>query len=189
MNLKAFITTIVLGSSSLAFANPSLSDSRERVPSYAPARHTVAQYRPVWTGSHQLNSRMEGTDSVYIGWMANGHQLRRFGNRLVHDQSWFDMTEPTRIVGSGHREIFHVGAYRGEFRALRLVALGSGSTNINNIKIEFADGTKQTLLVKQKLDRTNPTIAIDLAGKYRSISRILVYGLSGDGAAYKLQAL
>jgi hypothetical protein len=102
---------------------------------------------------------------------------------------WFDLTAGTRIVGAGHREEFTIGAARGQFRGLRLTALGQGTTSINNVTIEFTDGSRQQMLVKQKLGIANPAITIDLDGNFRSISRVLVYGLSGDNAAYKLQAL
>jgi hypothetical protein len=244
MNLKALITTLVLGSSSMAAADsykvsgsvsvslgghvstrpapapvypvyrptPSRPVARPVVvvndadchdPHPAPAYHAPG-YRPmpaqpVWNGAYFniTNNSVGANASQYQGWMATSpvRTAAHFnGNGFVATRAthnWFDLTEATRI-DSG-RQFFTVGADNGKFRALKLQALGNGSSKIEQITIEYLDATGQAKFQKIKPDtfihRNNPTITIDLDGGYRSIGRIIVYGATDRGSAYKLQAL
>ena len=202
MNLKALITTFVLGSSTMASADSlSVSGSvrvsldHHTVTRSAPAPLIVRGYRtpdpcttapapaPVyqpaaWTGFHPHNTQMDRNMSVYVG--ALSFHMSRY-------QGWFDLTEATRIDGPGNIELFNLNG-RGKFRALQLQALGIGGSKINNVLVVFTDGSKQNIVVKQQLDRNNPFITIDLAGNYRSIKQIQVHGATERGAAYKILA-
>jgi len=245
MNLKALVTTLVLGSSTMASAGtltlsgkvsvslstsskapaPIVRDHRAPTPAYqapapivrdhaadpcaTPAPAPVYQapvyqaplhrivYQPVWSGPFYRphNTTVGTTASVYTGWTANSNV------RLVHspyssfitgtNTGWFDLTEATRI-DSG-REFFKIGADNGLFRQLKLENLGTRGSNIKQVGIEFVDGlgTKKTQVVKldRTLDARHPSITIDLDGNYRAIGRIIVYGSTNQGAAYKILAM
>ena len=59
--------------------------------------------------------------------------------------------------------------------------------------IEFADaqGRAKHQVVKfgTWIGRGNPSLTIDLDGNYRQITRVIVYGATERGSAYKLMAL
>lgn len=252
MNLKALITSLVLGSSSMAAADTlTLSGSvsvslgstttarpaaRPVVQPYRPAPAPVtvvshthsnashadhcgtpapgytpapthvpvqpvwqppAPHQPSWQGAYYnpTNSIVGRTASTYKGWLGVSKvkplAYTRFGLVKNQSQTWFDLTEVTRI-DSG-RQFFNIGADNGLFKGLKLQALGNGSSHIKQVAIEFLDGNGKLKTQKVKLDtrinRTNPTITIDLDGGYRAIKRVIVYGSTDRGSAYKLQAM
>ncbi len=237
MNLKALLTTLVLGSSTMASAdsvkisgsaNVSLG-SRPVAPNYRPAPAPVvvadpcehpAPYIPapsqpayhpmpshpvsahVWRGPyfHITNTIVSRTGSTYKGtvtaskikstrWNAR-RNFGAYGFVAKPTQAWFDLTEATRI--DNNRELFTIGGDKGLFNKLQLQALGTGSSTIAQVVVEFADArgkTTQVIKAKQLMSRNNSTFLIDLDGEYRSIKRIVVYGASDAGSAYKIQAM
>jgi hypothetical protein len=105
-------------------------------------------------------------------------------------QAWFDLTEATRIDNG--REFFTIGTTKGLFNTLQLQALGSGSNGITQVLVEYADSrgkTSQVFKLNQLINRTKSTITLDLDGEYRSIKRIVVYGTTDKGSAFKIQAM
>jgi hypothetical protein len=246
MNLKALITTLVLGSSSMAAADSltfsgsvavsvgsSTHAPRPVVQPYRPTPVTVVSHnhashanaddcgtpapapgytpvptrpvvwqqqpvQPTWKGTYfNINNTIVGaTASQYKGTLGYSKvkqplAYHRFGYVRNTGQTWFDLTEATRI-DSG-REFFTIGADNGMFKALKLQAMGNGSSHIQQVAIEFLDAQGRQKTQKVKLNtaihRNNPTITIDLEGGYRSINRIVVYGSTDRGAAYKIMAM
>ncbi len=244
MNLKALITTLVLGSSSMASADSiSLSGSvsvslGNAAPAYRPAPSAPA-YRPapstpvaaddchdepvyqpvpvtpvyhptpaapVWQAPiyRITNTTVSRTGSVYKGTVGTSKILKlppATPKRYVGahafamvkpkpTQAWFDLTEATRI-DSG-REFFTIGAKHGLFNTLQLQALGNGNSRITQVLVEYADSRGKTSQVfklnNQLINRTSSTITLDLDGEYRSIKRIVVYGATDQGSAFKLLA-
>lgn len=242
MNIKALITTLVLGSSTMASAdsvtfsgsvNVSLGSSSGARPTYQPRTpvyqprtpvvvsrpyvprpstpvavddchdaHDHAIHRPVLRPPHVMvpqhwynpqNTSVSATKSIYRGAItagAMGTQANLDGYWRGHAR-WFDLTAPTRI-DSGRQE-FLLGADKGAYRALTFQGLGAGRTNIQTISIHLieADGTKraQVIDVNRALDRNNPTLTIDLDGNFRQIAKIIVWGSTDAGSAYKIQAM
>jgi len=237
MNLKALITSLVLGSSTMASAGtltfsgkasvsfsasagtPIVRDHRA-----APAPVVVRDHRadpcgttttpapvqrpwrptfqhvslpPVWAGPYyEPHNTVVGRNvSNYTGEIGISAIKPLFKGRYGFvvsrwaSQSWLNLTEPTRI-DSG-REFIKVGADKGLFQTLQLQNLGARSSTITQVAIEFADGLSRTQVVKldnRKLDMRHPTITIDLTGNFRQIKRIVVYGSTERGAAYKILA-
>jgi len=247
MNLKALITTFVLGSSTMASADSikvsgsvhvSLGDAQPQPagpvykPVVRPAAPVVAAHdchepapapvytpvpsRPVYQPPiHQppapvwqapiykiTNTRLSRTGSSYIGaitaskikalprvYARNVYGFEPARRRTTH-QAWFDLTEATRI--DNNREFFSIGANKGLFDKLQLQALGNGSSTIKQVLVEYADGrgkTSQVFKLDQALHRGNSTITLDLDGELRSIKRIVVYGATDQGSAYKILAM
>lgn len=220
MNIKALITTLVVGSSSMASADSltvrgsvsvSLGSTARPAPRpvvvhddcapvqaapyrpassrpvYQPTRPVIVQ--PVWQAPvyNPTNVLVSSTASQYTGTVYS--QPRYFA--APGPNAWFDLSEATRIEAG--REFFKIGANKGSFRGLRLEALGNGRSNIEQVTIEFADGQGRAKHQVVKLDswigRGNTSLTIDLDGNYRQITRVIVYGSTDRGSAYKLMAL
>lgn len=214
MNIKALLTTLVLGSSSMASADSltvhgsvsvSLGNSAHPArpvviqddcapvqsapyrpassrPVHQPTRPVVVQ--PVWQAPvyHPTNTRVGTSVSQYTGVIYSARQYVRASN------DWYDLSEATRIDEG--REFFTIGANKGSFRGLRLEALGNGRSYIRQVGIEFADGSRtQVVNFDTRIGRGNSSLTIDLDGNYRQIKRIIVYGSTDVGSAYKLMAL
>ena len=219
MNIKALLTTLVLGSSSMASADsltvhgsvsvslgnsvrprpvvidddcapvqaapyrPASSRPVYQAPVYQqPTYRPVITTQPVWHAPvyHPTNTIVGTSTSQYTGSVAS--QRRYF----AASNAWYDLTEATRI-DSG-REFFKIGAEKGAFRGLRLEALGNGRSNIKQVVIEFADGQTKSQVVRLDswIGRGNASLTIDLDGNHRQISRVIVYGSTDVGSAYKL---
>lgn len=232
MNLKALITTLVLGSSTMASAdsvkisgsvNVSLGGRPAPAPNYRPAPTPVVvadpcetpaapayvpapshpAYHPVpsppiWQAPYYriTNTLVSRNASTYRGSIAASKikstrwsSRHGFGFAAKPTQAWFDLTEATRI--DRNRELFTIGADKGLFSKLQLQALGAGSSNITQVLVEFSDlrgNASQVIKVNQLINRNNSTFTIDLDGQFRSIKRIVVYGATDQGSAYKIQA-
>ncbi len=170
---------------------PAPVPARPAHPAYQPV-----SFPPVWAGPYyEPHNTIVGRNvSNYIGEIGTSAIKPLFKGRYGFvvsrwaSQSWLNLTEPTRI-DSG-REFIKVGANKGLFQTLQLQNLGARSSTIYQVGIEFADGMSRTQVVKlnTKLDMRHPTITIDLTGNFRQIKRIIVYGSTERGAAYKILA-
>lgn len=209
MNLKALITTLVLGTSSAMAApgrpvvvddcNDNLPAQTYQAPVHAPVVVKPAQpVLPTVRGPYYnpTNVKVGKDASTYTGSVAKAPMTRYFsyGKAMWRPSAttWFDLTEATRIEAG--REFFTIGADKGQFKSLALQALGSGRSEIKQVTIEFLDATGRAKTQVVKLNtwispKSKPTITIDLDGNYRSISRIIVYGSTDRGSAYKLLAM
>lgn len=209
MNIKALITTLILGSSSAAVASPTVTfsggasvtfDSGTRVERRNPVTvihnhrmpHAATQpchdepvYKPVRPVYQEpwfnpSNTTVSGSGSVYVGSIGRAPQYVWNGPR-----AWFNLTEATRI-DSG-REFFKIHGSAGQFGKLAIQNLG-GRTEIAQIAIEFEGYGTQ----KVRFDRVlsgKQSLTLDLAHNSRLIKRVIVYGASGRGSAYQLMAL
>lgn len=215
-NFKALITTLVLGSSAIAAADPCAPApapvyTQPQAPVYSPpiyqAPAPAPVYRPVVLPAQQppawrpyfniTNTTVAPLASTYRGWLATSPvQMQRtsyYGRvvlRPTRTASWFDLTEATRI-DSG-REIFNIGADNGWFSQLKLDGLGNArGSSISKVVIRFADATgakAQVVTLNRKLDAAHPSITIDLDGTYRQIASVQVYGSTTLGSAFKIAA-
>jgi len=225
MNIKALITTLILGSSSAAMAKPvtfsagaSMSLGYDTQPAVrdhrAPVAHDHANcdttpapvysrpepvytrpVRPVWQEPFfsPTNTQVAARSSTYIGSIGRA-PANRFGRHTSYYsapvRAWFNLTEATRI-DSG-REFFNILGKSGQLSQIRLQNLG-GRSEIKQVAIEFDNGDRnqrtQVVRFDTMLDRNNPTLTIDLDGGYRTVKRIIVYGSTGRGAAYQIQAM
>ena len=160
MNLKTIIASLVLGSSSLAMASPSVTFGasaqgsygttvvRDRVQPAAPQPIAPTDYRDggVWRGGHKLPP----------------------------------VFRPVTLASAVHfandgRTFIRVGPQAGRFGTLQISA-ANGRTLIKQVYIQFENGQEQVI---RNVDRTlagNQTLTLDLDGNRRSIARIVVYG-------------
>jgi len=173
MNIKALITMLVLGSSSVAMARPVtvsgsvkaswtygtapapiVRDHRTQVPARAPAyqtdhhaKHRSPPFVPVWTTLGAMNRVADGEMS------------------------------------------FAVNPYASRFSMLKLQS-SAGKSLIYRVKIQFANGRTQVVELNKYLMAGSPTITIDLAGEGAlSIKNVTVVGRNARMSAYSVLAI
>ena len=198
MNLKALITSLVLGSSSLAMAQPTATFSADASFSFGyrtpaptvivrdhrmPTANEPCETTPVYQGYRPVvdqgphNTRVGADISEYVGTQPF------LSMRWFAKPAWIPLTEPTRI-DSG-REVIHVGTQAGALRSLRLQNT-FGSSYIRMIGIEFVDGGRTQVVQVNRVINGNGSLTIDLDGRYRQVKRVIVYGSTAEGSAYQL---
>jgi hypothetical protein len=163
MNIKALITTFVLGSSSVA------SSVAMAHPVAAPvAVRPVAQpiYRapmpaPYATGVYQPRYRR-------AQWVSLGGV-----NYIVDGQMSF--------------RLGRTGLASEQFSTLKLESQ-AGKSLIQRVLIQFGNGRTQVVELNQYLNASNPTITIDLEGRGRQISKVTVIGRNARQSAYRVLA-
>jgi len=102
----------------------------------------------------------------------------------VLDRSgWTPITEGTRIEKG--REFINLGN-AGPIRSLILQQM-AGSTQISHVSIEFTDHTVRVVDLATTLTTRKGQVELPLGGRV-GIHRIVVYGTSSTGSAYRLLA-
>lgn len=159
------------GSWSWGSDQPVVRDHRD----YRVYRQTPNWHRPRYEEPRIAISapRVNAYGSTYMG----GMQSARWGSSAK-------TSLPTRI--ENEREDFLFTGNTQRFSALTLQAV-AGSTSVAQVTIQFADHSTQVVRLDRALDARNPVVTIDLTGyRARALSRVMVYGKSGYGAAYQL---
>jgi len=170
MKIKALVTLLVLGSSSLALADtygPTVRDHRyPSPPAVAPAPVVTAPQAPVAQFHGQLG----------FGWRKPAPQLRAV--LLAND---------TRVTGWSTISV----AQNRMFTKLELKS-NRGKTDLDRVMITFGNGQRQFVSLRGKLDgKINPSnsLTIDLEGGARSIKSIMLIGSSGRRASIDVLAV
>jgi hypothetical protein len=209
MSIKALITTLVLGSSSVALAKPVVvisgsaqvtlgtkvrdvrdhraPDCHDPAPVYTPPV-VLKPVRPLPIHQPWFNPQntIVGTEnSVYTGSIGRSAYLPNA--YLSRPAQWFQLTEATRI-DSG-REFFKIAGDAGFFKKLHLKNLG-GRTEITMVGLEFKqNGRTYVQKVQYNGLLSSSGLTINLERDSRTLNRIIVYGTSGRGSAYQMLAL
>jgi hypothetical protein len=102
-----------------------------------------------------------------------------------HRTQWTTLASSAKIIGT--KEYIRVGAKAGTFDQLKLQTI-SGKTQIKKVQINFANGESQTVRLNTTLDKGNQIATIDLAGKDRAISSIIVFGSANARGSYAILA-
>ena len=165
MNTKAIIASLVLGSSSVAMAAPSVTVS------------TTAQASATAQGSY-------GTTVVRDHRVIESNWHAPIANPVIMPIAWHAPQQPVyrpvtlanglSFSGDG-RKFITVGSQAGRFSTLTINAAG-GRTFIKQVYVQFDNGQEQ---VVRNLDRTltgSASLTLDLDGNRRAIRRIVVYG-------------
>jgi hypothetical protein len=137
-SLKAIITTLILGSSTVALAQPAARDHRD------------------------FSAGYYGNASYY-----NGRDRDRDGIPDRREMRWHRMRPQTLASNLDlSRPQFLPLASRGVtlYNRIRLDGDLNGRTYIDSVMLRFDDGHTQIVSVKQMLSRRNPTIEIDTRG-------------------------
>jgi hypothetical protein len=171
MNFKALITTLVIGSSSVALADPSWTRSADRAEHVTTVDHSIVR-DPIPTVDNCDNVQLGADASTYIG-----------PDSPVWVRGWRPLTVPT-MLGRGN-EIIPVATNR-IFHQVKLQP-SSGRTAINAITVVFKNGSREVIRVGQNLDARNKSLTIAIQ-RQRPIAEIIVSGHSALGARYTVLA-
>ena len=170
MNLKAIIASLVLGSSSVAMAAPSVTVSA-----------TVhGGYGSTSVRTHRYESPPIMRPPVVV----QSPPIMRPGWKLPPVYRPVTLANDIAFAQDG-RKFITVGAQAGTFSKIELSGAG-GRTFIKQVYVQFDNGQQQVL---RNLDRTlvgNECLTIDLDGGRRTIRRIVVYGIElNNGFRYE----
>ena len=163
MKINALVTTLVLGSSSIALASSDVRDHRTHAA--APAILAAPAPAPV------LQARFG------FGFGA-GYQ------RPVRPVSWVTLASSTHVDG---REMIAVAPTHRTFSKVELRS-NNGRTRLDKIMIQFANGRSQVLDYNTVL-AGKQSLSIDLEGNARSIKRIVIIGTSRGRASLDVLAI
>jgi len=168
MNTKAIIASLVLGSSSVAMAAPSVTVSATAQGSYGTT--VVRDHRDE---GHEASSVVVQPAYQEASW----HSGWDGGRKLPPVYRPVTLASGLSFAGDG-RKFITVGAQAGRFETLQISAAG-GRTFLQQVYVQFANGQEQVI---RNLDRTltgNESVTLDLDGGRRGIRRIVVYGNNG----------
>ena len=164
MNLKAIIASLVLGSSSVAMAAPSVTVSATVHGGYG---STIVR-----------GHRHESPPIMRPPVVVQSPPIMRPGWTLPPVYRPVTLASDIAFAQDGRRFIT-VGAQAGMFSKIELSGAG-GRTFIKQIYVQFDNGQEQ---VVRNLDRTlgnGECLTLDLDGNRRAIRRIVVYGQNLD---------
>jgi len=165
MNIKALITTLVLGSSSVA------SSVAMAHPVSAPVVQPVAQ--PVYQPLYRAPMPAPYEPTYQPGYRRS---------------SWVSLGGVNYIVdGQMSFRLGRTGLASERFSTLQLQTQ-AGKSLIQRVLIQFGNGRTQVVEVNQYLNASNPTITIDLEGRARTISKVTVVGRNARQSAYRVLA-
>jgi hypothetical protein len=177
MNLKALITTFVLGSSSVAMAHPghapTVRDHR------APVNHGPVYHEPVYQ------------PPIYQqpGYQRPIRHEAPYYRSPFYRPAWVMLGSVDEIVDG--EMSFRVGRYAHarQFTTLKLQSQG-GKSLINRVLIQFANGRTQVVELNQYLTAGNPSITIDLRGhQARAVAKVTVIGRNARQSAFRVLAI
>jgi hypothetical protein len=181
MNIKSILATLVLGSSSVAMADPSVTFSataRGSIGTTDVRDHRGYVADPAIVTSYHHDAAPAPVPQNFYrreGWHGGGWNGEGFVPPAYRPVT---LASGLSFAGSNRRFIT-VGADAGRFAALRIDAAG-GRTFIKQVYVQFENGQEQ---VVRDVDRTlarGEALTLDLDGGRRAIRRIVVYGSDGN---------
>ena len=172
MNIKALITALVLGSSSLALASPSWSGGVQVTTASRYGHGPVVRDHRGW-GEEQPAPVVRDHRGDFDG------DRDRDGSR-----NWVELNQVA--MANGHEAVY---LNSNERFSTVMIKSATGCTNISEIHIGYANGEVQIVRdVDQRLDGSNPmmTVALDQRSPVR---RIVIYGNGDRGASNTVFAI
>ena len=162
MSIKALITTLILGSSSVAFAAPSASFTAQARwttgPSVvAPPAPTVRDHRPVIAPT----TPYAPARGMRAGWIALGEPMQLDRGRAV-----IRLDQATRVT------------------QLRIQNI-RGSSRIAQVTVAYTDGTRQVIKLDRRINPRNAVVDVNLSGS-RPIASVIINGSSARGGTYQV---
>lgn len=151
MNIKAIIASLVVGSSSVAMADPGIT----------------------------ISAKVQSTHGTTV--VRDQRPAPPPVARPIHDRLWWGRSRQPIILASGvrfagdGRTFITVPDEGRRFRSLQISPAG-GRTFIQQVYVEFDNGQEQ---VVRDLDRTltgDQSLTVDLEGNRRIVRRVIVYG-------------
>lgn len=162
MNIKAIIASLVLGSSSVAMASPSVTVSATAQGSYGT---TVVR-----------DHRIHDSSDAPVVIQPVDHRGGWRGERMPPVYRPVTLASGLHFANDG-RTFITVGRELGRFEELHISGVG-GRTFIKQIYVQFDNGQEQVVRNLDHMLTRNADLTIDLDGNRRAIRRIVVYGNS-----------
>jgi len=162
MNLKALVTMLVLGSSSLALADHDRTEPAYSQPAYSQPAQSPPAYSQPTSAWHQPGS-----------WW--NHQRQERPVLLSNDM---------HLTG---RALIEVGANLKPFTKLELRA-NNGRTSVDRVIVMFGNGRRQVLQTSGVVTGKS-SLTIDLPGGERSIKSVMLIGSSRGRASIDVLAV
>jgi len=214
MQLKSLIATLVLASSSIAAASPTVRDHRTPntttvvVSGRANGGVTVTPAAPVVVTPTPVIVPAPAPQPIVVTTTTSTTQapvpptrrwLEARGElhigvkdikpiyRPVPAPQWITLLNNASIKG---RTTIDLNNTKRLFTKLELRAEGTGRIDIDRVMIQFGNGQRQIVNIDRKLSKQSPTLAIDLKGETRAIDKIVIVGkTSGRAASLDVLAL
>jgi len=184
MNIKAIIASLVLGSSSVAMATPSVTVSAAAQGSYGTT--IVRDHRDHDNDDDNRYIPVSTPPAIQPTYQDEGWNRGGFNRRKLPPVYRPVMLASGLSFARDGRKFITVGAQAGRFETLQISAAG-GRTFVQQVYVQFDNGQEQVI---RNLDRTltgNESVTLDLDGGRRSIRRIVVYG-NGNAVGHRWSA-
>jgi hypothetical protein len=179
MNLKAIIAALVLGSSSIAIASPSVSISATAQAGYG--TQVVRDHR------FDDNYRTPAPIAQPIAAPVYSRDDHRDGWRRPMPPVYRPVTLASGMsFARDGRTSITVGAQAGRFNTLQISG-AAGKTLIKQVYVQFDNGQEQVVRNLNRMLIGDQALTLDLDGNHRAIRRIVVYG-NGLGNGWRRPA-
>ena len=159
MNIKAIIASLVLGSSSIAMASPSVTVSATA----GASTQVVRDHR--FDDSYRAPAPIVQPIAApaYSGWRRPAPVYRPV-----------TLASGMSFAADGRTSVT-VGAQAGRFNTLQISG-AAGKTLINAVYVQFDHGQEQVVRNLNRVLVGNQSFMLDLDGNFRAIRRVIVYG-------------
>ena len=171
--LTALITTLVLGSSTVALAQPTTITTYRSDRSWIDRDANRDGFRDREVGRYRFDDRYDRSRREFA--------RDDFGPRRYRS-AWVALSSPLQLTGG--RDVIDVRD-RGTFTQLR-IQTSNGASLLDRVLIRFADGSRQVVNLDQSLSPRNPRMEILLDGNNRRIDSIQLLGNSRRNAAVQV---
>ena len=180
MSIKAILTTLILGSSSVALAHPATRDHRfehreleHRQLGHREWREPAREWREHEWREHEFRERERR-------WEPRPIYRQRFyrAPAYMYEQTPVYYGAPNTFAGGS----MFLGLNTGSCRAIELST--SGSTYVTQVAIQYVDGRSIVEQIGGYLDASNPTIELPTDGT--PVSGVTIYGSGSPVSAYPM---
>jgi hypothetical protein len=166
MNIKAIIASLVLGSSSIAMASPSVTFSATAQGSYG--TQVVRDHRTDESWNKPIAQPIAAPVYYRDG---HGDGWRRPMPPVYRPVT---LASDMQFARDGRTSIT-VGAQAGRFNTLQISG-AAGKTLIKQVYFQFDNGQEQIVRDLNRVLVGSQSLSLDLDGNFRAIRRVIVYG-------------
>ncbi len=180
--LKALIATLVLGSSSIAMAQPSFQPTSSRFDQRSSRFDRSDRF-----DRYDRSDRFDRDHRIDRDrrWDRDEQAQPQLDGPRVYRSTWVSLVQPMEL--SRGRDSFDINQ-RGTFTQLRLQT-SAGASFIQRVIVHFEDGGRQVVELDRTVDPNNRMLQFLLDGNNRRIDGISIIGRSQRGAAIQVYGI
>lgn len=183
MSLKTIFTVLLLGSSSVAVAQPMVRDHRHN-------GFTSSGGYQVDVAAHVHLDAQVGFDGYHderYGDRRNWNRGRSqgFGHGRFEGRPMLLAPASQMSLSNDGHAYTRIDPRIGVITTLEIDGLG-GAQDVDSIHLQLADGSSETIDVRRQLDARNPILRIDLGRRGVALNGIYVYGYSHTRTALQI---